>query len=228
MRAKSVYHMQIPLIAANWKSNFTYKEAEDWLNFFKGKEISGGEIVVFPSFTFLGEVGHLINEYSLPFKVGAQDLSSFDQGAFTGEVNADQLKDFVEYVLIGHSERRKLFNETQEEILMKLDKAYKANLKVILCISKIEELDGVSLDNLVIAYEPLDAIGSGNPESAEKANDFAKEIKNKLDGARVIYGGSVDQHNVSGYLEQENIGGVLVGGKSLDPQSFLEIIQNAG
>lgn len=214
------------LLAANWKSNMTKYEAKDWLVDFSSLEVPQGvEVVVFPPFTLLDVMNGYVRVNSLPFKIGAQDLSPFDKGAFTGEVSASQIKEFADYVLIGHSERRKNFSESMEMVKNKIEKALSSNLKPIVCISNIEELEGLEGD-LVIAYEPLESIGTGNPADPNLVEEMAKKIKEKLN-KDIIYGGSVNAENVRSFIDLPSINGVLVGGVSLDPKSFMNLIKNA-
>lgn len=204
----------------------TKYEAKDWLVDFSSLEVPQGvEVVVFPPFTLLDVMNGYVRVNSLPFKIGAQDLSPFDKGAFTGEVSASQIKEFADYVLIGHSERRKNFSESMEMVKNKIEKALSSKLKPIVCISNIEELEGLEGD-LVIAYEPLESVGTGNPADPNLVEVMAKKIKEKLN-KDVIYGGSVNAENVRSFIDLPSINGVLVGGVSLDPKSFINLIKNA-
>lgn len=219
--------MKSKLLAFNWKSNKTKYEAKTWLIETSGVELNEDlEIVVFPPFTLLDTMSGYTRVNSLPFQIGAQDVSPFDSGAFTGEVSGEQIKEFSEYVLIGHSERRSNFHEDKEIINKKIDQALKSELKIILCISKLEELPDRDLSKIIIAYEPLGSIGNNNPADLETVISISREIKSKGE-IRVIYGGSVNAENIKKYLEQDLVDGVLIGGESLDPKSFINIIQNA-
>lgn len=220
--------MENLLIVANWKSNKTISEAKDWLQGFTNYDlrITNKEIIVCPPFTLLGILRDKIREVGLPIKLGAQDISPFEQGARTGDVNGKQIKEFAEYVLVGHSERRKNFNEDDAILSKKVYMAIENNLIPIFCvpnaISSIPQ--GVS----IVAYEPIEAIGTGNPDSPENADEVAKKIKeDNARVTRVLYGGSVNADNVDLFTKSENINGVLVGKESLDPLEFLKIIQNA-
>lgn len=213
-------------IVANWKSNKTAKEAEDWINKFKNAnvDIANKEIIICPPFTLLYELNSVIKELNLPIKLGAQNLSPFDEGAYTGEVNGKQIKEFTDYVIIGHSERRQNFKETDEMLIKKVQMAQKYLLTPIFCIQNKDTFipEGVK----IVAYEPIKAIGTGNPDASENAERIARVAKGK--GIQfVLYGGSVSSANVSIFTKMQNIDGVLVGGASLDASEFGKIIQNA-
>lgn len=216
-------------IIANWKSNKTETEAKQWFaefsifNFqFSNEE---KEIILCPSFTLLSGIKSLIISNKLSIKLGAQNVSSFENGAYTGEVNSEQIKDFVDYVIIGHSERRENFLETDEIISRKVEMAKKHNLIPIFCVQaeKTNIPEGVK----IVAYEPVFAIGTGNPDTPGNADKIAAKIKEKNKIDYVLYGGSVNATNVHSFTQMPNINGVLVGGSSLDPKEFLEIIKNA-
>lgn len=216
------------LIVANWKENKTKNEAMDWFGKFKGEEVSleNKEIVVCPSYTLLAKAKYLISENNLEIKIGAQDVSRFEKGAYTGEVSATQIKEFADYVIIGHSERRKNFAEDDEMLEKKVSESTSFSLIPIFCVSSsnMEIPQGVT----IVAYEPIEAIGTGNPDTPENANFVAKEIKNSNQQVlQVLYGGSVTAANVNSFTKMENIDGVLVGGASLDASTFLEITKNA-
>lgn len=213
-----------PLIIANWKSNFTEKEAKDWLENFKNYK--GRPFVICSPFTLLDFLHSYIRDNDLPVKIGAQNISAYEEGPFTGEVTGREIKEFAEYVLVGHSERRRLFNEMQDEIANKLLRAQENNLTSILCISDLGQLEEITpVDDLVIAFEPVEAIGTKNPSSISEVETAVIEIKKKIN-APVLYGGSVDADNVSRYTKKEMIDGVLVGGESLVAKDFLKLLEN--
>ncbi len=222
-----LYHMKNKLLALNWKSNKTKIEAKDWLVETSGIEIPEGlQVVVFPPFTLLDVMNGYVRVNSLPLKIGAQDVSPFEKGAYTGEVSAEQIKEFSEYVLIGHSERRSNLKEDVEIISKKVDQALSQGLKVVVCVSSLDELSGLKPEGLVIAYEPIEAIGTGNATDPTAVEEMAKKIKS-MGFKNVIYGGSVNSKNIKTFLDLPSIGGALVGGESLDPKSFESLIRNA-
>jgi triosephosphate isomerase len=217
-------------IVANLKSYKTESEAKQWLEDFKiglnQINFSGEkEIIICPSFTLLHLFKNFLQDNNLPVKLGAQNISPFSEGAYTGEVNAKQIKEFADYVLIGHSERRKNFNEEDEVLMQKTKLSLENELSVIYCVQ--EGQTNVPSGVNVLAYEPVFAIGSGNPDTPENANKVAGELKEKNDQFIVLYGGSVNSENVNSFTKQENILGVLVGGASLEAKEFVQIIKNA-
>ena len=157
-------------------------------------------------------------------KIGAQNVSPFGEGAYTGEINAKQIKDFAEYVLIGHSERRKNFAETDDMLKKKTEISMNNGLKPIFLVQSKNAIIPQGVE--VVAYEPVFAIGSGNPDTPENADEVAGVLKSENE-YQVLYGGSVTPENVRNFTSKANINGVLVGGASLDPEEFYKIIENA-
>lgn len=220
--------MKKTFIIANWKSNKTEFEARDWLSAIssiKDQDLSNKEIVVCPSFVHLPVMKTFIEEQKLPIKLGAQNISSFEEGAYTGEVNGKQIREFADYVLIGHSERRKNFGETEEILFEKFKLAKENGLSVIFCVQGKKTKIPESAD--LIAYEPINAIGTGNPDTSESAEDVGAYFKVNPQVIYVLYGGSVTADSVSGFTRMPNIDGALVGKASLDPLEFLQIVKNA-
>ena len=242
------------LIAANWKMNKDIKEAVSFVKDFKKlvKNAKNIDIAICPPFTLLFELNELLKNSGI--KLGAQNMHFEEKGAYTGEISPLMLKDAgCEYVILGHSERRQHFNETDDLINKKVKAALKNKLKPILCIGEtlqqrnnnktteiIENqlmncLNGINeneIKNIVIAYEPVWAIGTGKnaaPEQAEEVHKFIRSLLSKKynkkisDNVRVIYGGSVKPENIKDLMKMRNINGALVGGASLDPKSFAEI-----
>ncbi|RJQ35874.1 triose-phosphate isomerase [Candidatus Microgenomates bacterium] len=227
-------------IVANWKSNKDSIQVGDWIegikNYESGIKNTNKEVIICPSFVHLYLLKSLNNEPII--KIGAQNISPFDKGAYTGEVNGEQIKELADYVIIGHSERRKNFNETDDLINQKLKMAVKYQIVPILCISDLFQIQNSKFKiqnynsklknenkELIIAYEPLFAIGSGQADTPENAEKVATEIKKELNGAPVLYGGSVTSENAKSFTQMPDIDGVLVGGASLDPLEFRKIIE---
>jgi len=218
-------------LIANWKSNKTLKESEKWLHDFKEKlssenfDFGNKEIIICPSFTALEHVNYCLKNLNLPIQVGAQDISPFETGAYTGEVNGEQLKELVSYVIIGHSERRDKFKEEYGMLEKKVEMANKYGIKPIFCVQ--ESMTPVPKGVEIIAYEPPTAIGTGNPDTPENAERVAKAIEGKTGIATILYGGSVIPANINSFTNMPSIKGALVGGGSLDPFEFLQIVKNA-
>lgn len=225
-------------LVANWKSNKTSLEAKKWLTQVQRSKIkdpanSAGrqrskekEVIICPPFTLLSEMKALIEKKKLPIKLGAQNISPFGAGAYTGEIHAEQIKEFADYVIIGHSERRNNFGETDDMLSKKVKQAMAVGLTPIFCIQN--ETTPVPGGVNLAAYEPPTAIGTGNPDTPENAERVARAVKEKYPYIDyILYGGSVTQDNIRGFVEMENINGVLVGGVSLDALKFTALIKNA-
>ena len=221
------------LVVANWKCNpTTIKEAESiFQKTEKGiKGVKNVDTIICPPFVYLLSV---VSE-NPEIKIGGQDCYYEEKGAFTGETSPDMLKEIgCQYVIIGHSERRKYQKETDEMINKKIKAVLKAGLKPILCIDNPGQIkkdtDGLSvsdLNNLIVAYEPIWAIGTGKACEtcdAKETNLAIKEILGK--SPVVLYGGSVSSQNAEGYIKEAGFDGLLVGGASLKPEEFIEIIK---
>jgi triosephosphate isomerase len=247
------------LVAANWKMNKTNAEARDFMREFLPAAMdltAAVDIVVCPPYPALQTVTELARDSGV--LVGAQNMHEQDAGAFTGEVSAPMLLELgVQAVVLGHSERRQHFAETDAALARKVPKALDAGLLPILCVGETEEereageterklrqqvqadlagVDSARLPGVVIAYEPIWAIGTGKtatPEQAQAAIAFVRALvgdrdRAAADSVRVLYGGSVDAGNAAELLEQEDIDGALVGGASLHPDRFLAIAAAAG
>lgn len=219
-------------IVGNWKSNLNTKEIENWFKIFSDKYQTGQvdnfsnlEIVVCPPFVYIPLVKKLIGENNLPIKLGAQNLSPFINGAYTGEVSAAMLAEFVEYVIIGHSERRMKFHEDDAIFQEKVARAIEGGIKPIYCIP--DEKTVIPDTVGIVAYEPVWAIGTGQSDSPTNAGKIATSLKQNRRTNVFIYGGSVTKENIGNFLEEPSIDGVLPGKASLDPLIFWEIIVNA-
>jgi triosephosphate isomerase len=215
-------------IVANWKSHKKIAEALEWLSIVgpRLKKDSKVKVVVCTPFVDLSEVKERIMVDGYPILVGCQDISAFPEGAYTGEEAAAILSDIVEVALIGHSERRANFGETDEVIEDKVQQAVEHKILPLLCVQDQDTL--IPKEAKMVAYEPVFAIGSGEADTPANANEVASRIA-KIHGGEVsvLYGGSVDEENVKAFLQQDNISGVLVGGASLDGEQFLKIVEVA-
>lgn len=213
-------------IIANWKANKTLDEALEWVKIVGSNCLQKEDlkIAVCPSFSAIEEVKREIETKAYPLIVGAQDLSPFDNGAYTGEETAAILKQFVKLAILGHSERRENFGETDEIIAEKVKQALEYGITPLVCVQDADTL--VPQGCKLIAYEPVFAIGSGNSDSPEDANRVAGIFKQKYgEDSQVLYGGSVTAENVRDFTNQENISGVLVGKASLIAEEFVRIIK---
>jgi triosephosphate isomerase (TIM) len=247
--------MRLPIIAGNWKMNTTIAEAISLVKEMLGSldKIAGVEKVLCPPFISLSKVSELISGTSI--KLGAQNLYYEEKGAYTGEISQGMLAGLCEYVILGHSERRGYFGETDEIVSRKVKAALKAGIKPILCVGEnlqVNEagetttvitgqvrasLDGVdSPQGLVIAYEPIWAIGTGKAATAVQANAVIGIIRHTIselygeDYARAIriqYGGSVTGANAAEFMSQSEIDGALVGGASLKVAEFLTLTEKS-
>jgi triosephosphate isomerase len=249
--------MRKKIIAANWKMNMTLGETQ---GFFETFLVEVGEekrvdIVIIPPFTAIAKTSEILGKVQ-NVKLGAQNMHWEKSGAFTGEVSAAMLRElFVRFVVLGHSERRALFGETDEIVNRKAHAAHAATLKPIVCIGEtLAERDGGQVESVldrqirgslaglgaeqlaetVIAYEPVWAIGTGRTATPQQAQDAHAFIRRKLaelwdqptaDKVRIQYGGSVKPANTGELMAQRDIDGALVGGASLDPRGFAEIIR---
>ncbi len=219
------------LIAGNWKSNKGIAEAQDWLRQFNAKcqmpnaKWENASVVLCVPFTLLYPLKQEISRLRLPVQLGAQDVSPFGEGAFTGEINARQIKESADWVIIGHSERRKYFSETDELLKYKVDQAKTAGLKIIYCVPDDQTPIPAGVD--VAAYEPVWAIGTGRADTPENAGTVIASLKQKFSVPAVLYGGSVTPDNVGSFVAHPAIDGVLPGGASLGADTFFSLIAAA-
>ncbi len=250
--------MRKPIIAGNWKMNNTVEESIELTNAIKRGlyDIEAVEIVLCPPFTSLSNVNEMLVDTNI--ELGAQDCYWQNSGAYTGEVAPKMLKSAgCKYVIIGHSERRAMFGETNETVNKKVLAALQEGLNPIMCVGeRLEEREsnktfGVvrghiegglknikieNMQNLVIAYEPVWAIGTGRnatPAQAEEVHNFIRKLLGKLydkatsEIVRIQYGGSVKPDNIEGIMNEEDVDGALVGGASLKADSFVEIVRKS-
>ena len=244
-----------PLIAGNWKMYKTGSEAVETADKLArlSKDITSVDIMIAPTYLSLPLVAQKLSGTNV--KVGVQNLYFEKEGAYTGEVSAEMVKDAkAEYAIIGHSERRQFFGETDESVCKKIKAATASNLIPVLCIGESEqERDGKNtfsvldkqvknglkdlgselLKKLVLAYEPIWAIGTGKTASVDQVNEVHKYLRTLMgqlfsstfaDNIRILYGGSVKPENVKELMALEDVDGALVGGASLDPEKFIKII----
>ena len=212
-------------IAGNWKSNKTIAETKEWLNKFILQPSGGATVVVLAPYITLFSLSEEIKRRNMPLALGAQNISKFDEGAYTGEVTAKMVKEVADWVIVGHSERRKYFGETDADLAIKVEKAHAAGLKTIFCVP--DDKTPVPAASDVVAYEPVWAIGTGKTDSPDNADAVVTSIKQKTGATTVIYGGSVTADNVASFVATPAIDGVLPGGASLDPEKFSRLVRAA-
>ena len=247
--------MRRKIVAGNWKMNKDMNGSVELVKeIIQTNNIFGCEVCVSPSFPFLNEISNICE--STPVKVIAQNVSEKNQGAYTGEVSVDMLKSIgVDSVIVGHSERRKIYGENDEVLRMKLDNCSKNDVEVFFCIGETLEmrekgkqndviekqlsntlfdLTDFKLDNLVIAYEPVWAIGTGKNASSEQVQEIHQHIRVLLnlrygklsESIPIVYGGSLKPNNSKDIFSCPDVDGGLVGGASLNSQAFLDIISS--
>lgn len=230
--------------------NLTATDAEEMIKALLDMELNSNvDALICPSFTTIDRVSNLLKGSKI--SLGSQNVSEYEDGAYTGEISTNMLADLgVEYIIIGHSERRQFFHETDEVVNNKVKRALMKNFKVILCVGESEEerikemhqevvktqilkgLEGVEdFSNVIIAYEPIWAIGTGKTCESKDAQEMCKFIRQTLSeinkagsDTRILYGGSVKPSNVSELMKQEDIDGALVGGASLKSKDFAALV----
>lgn len=250
--------MRKPIIAGNWKMNKTVDESIELVNAIKRDtyDIESVEIILCPPFTSLSDVSEMLLDTNIG--LGAQDCYWENSGAYTGEIAPQMLKSVgCKYVIIGHSERRAMFGETNEAVNKKVLAVIKEGLNPIMCVGeklkereKNQTFDVVKdhvenglrnvkkedMRNVVIAYEPVWAIGTGRnatPGQAEEVHKFIRHLlvkmydKSVAEGVRIQYGGSVNPENIEGIINENDVDGALVGGASLKAESFIEIVRKS-
>jgi triosephosphate isomerase len=252
--------VRTPLIAGNWKMNLDHLQAVafvqklHWTLKDAKHEDGSVEVAVFPPYTDLRTVQTLLDADKIPFALGAQDLSSHDSGAYTGEISGAFLAKLdAKYVIIGHSERRQYHAESDDVVASKVQAALRHSLVPVICVGETSEdlekfgasavpisqlavaLEGLSADaDIVVAYEPVWAIGSGQAATPDQAQDVCAKLREVVaeklghDAAartRVLYGGSVKSTNIASFMREPDVDGALVGGASLVVDEFAAIIR---
>lgn len=249
--------MRIPFIAGNWKMNLTHLEAIQFIQDlgYEFKNKNNIDVCICPPFTALRSVKNIIDTDKLSIKIGAQNMHWEESGAFTGEVSPLMIAALgMDYVIIGHSERREYFFETNDTVNKKVKTAFKHSLKPIMCVGEslairesgrarefvlgqvtecLKDIDINNIFDLTIAYEPIWAIGTGKNATSKDANDMCSAIRNKVadlynnsaaELLRIQYGGSVKPSNITELMAMPDIDGALVGGASIKVEDFTAII----
>lgn len=250
--------MRTPMMAGNWKMNMTPAEAVELAKSI-GQQVAGQagvECVVCPPFVALPAVQNVLQ--NTPIQVGAQNLHWADSGAYTGEVSAPMLAGLASHVIIGHSERRQYFHESDADVNKKIKAALKHGLTPIVCVGEslaqneagetrdfvsgqvraaLEGLSSTEVQSLIIAYEPIWAIGTGRAATAEQAGDICGVVRSAVRdlydeetaiGIRILYGGSTKPGNIAEIMAQPDIDGALIGGASLEAASYSDMVRITG
>jgi len=245
--------MRKPLVAGNWKLNGSRESITDLLSGIRQRadSVTAAELAVCPPYVYLGQVAHQLD--GVEISLGAQDCSDQNNGAYTGEVSAAMLKEFFcKYIIVGHSERRHIYGESNEMVAIKYEQVSNNDLVPVLCVGETlqqreqghteviiaQQIDAVlermgieGFANSVIAYEPVWAIGTGQTATPEEAQEVHEFIRNKLDALnkeiaaniRILYGGSMKPDNAQQLLQQRDIDGGLIGGAALKAEDFIAI-----
>lgn len=241
-----------PIVAANWKMNFTIDESLNLIDeIIKRSSSVGAEIIFFPNYISLQSVKQKLVDTA--YMVGSQNVHHDESGAFTGEVSASMLSILdLDYVIIGHSERRQFFNESDDQVNQKIKRALDVNIKPVVCIGEtiderksgkttevlnrqlnkaFEEIDVLSANKIIVAYEPVWAIGTGVSADENQVLEAHALIKQTLvsifsENIPILYGGSVNASNAFELINLNNVDGFLIGGASLKSESFCQIIEN--
>ena len=224
-------------IVANWKSHKTMPEAEKWIKTFcrDYNPDPQVEVIIAPPSVYLFPLAQILKKYDAGhIMLAVQDISPFPQGAYTGTLAADMVRDIVGYAIVGHSERRRYFHEINQEIANKVTESVSSNIKPIVCVdqpyarSQIAALDDADLDDLIIGYGPVEAVGIETPQPIDKVRDVVVEIQSIVPEAPILYGGSINEEYAGSYLEIEGVAGLMVGTACLDPDVFGRICMKLG
>lgn len=224
-------------VVGNWKSNKNRKEAQQWFSEFASfyKPVDGLEVIIAPSFICLCSLSEYV--YALKIEnlsLAAQDVSPFPKGSYTGAVAADLIREMVDYVIIGHSERRRYFHETSQDTANKMLETVDAGLKPIVCIdqpyamSQLTALHDIDSDEMLLAYGPVEAMTARIPEKVSRVAEATQFISQVHPKRPVIYGGSLTVENVDEYIALPQLAGLFVGQSSLDSQVFATFCNKVG
>lgn len=223
-------------VIANWKCHKSSEEGCRWLDMFASryKPCANLEVVIAPTFIAIENVAAHLTDLSLSnVYLAAQDVSPFPKGSYTGAIASDMLQGMAKFVILGHSERRRYFHETNQEVANKASEAVDAGLTPIVCVdssfalSQLASLVDIDSKNIMIAYTPVDALHFNIPESPEKVLLSVGHISQLYPDWSVVYGGALGENNVKAYLGLQGLAGVFVGSASLDPKTFVEICNRA-
>jgi|SRR3989344_1586600 len=230
-----------PILVANFKAHKSWDEMESWIDKVAPQCTNfPGTIIICPPNPFIAALDSKLRSQNSALKLGVQDISKFEEGPYTGEISASQIAKICQYAIVGHSERRKYFGETDGDVIQKVDLLLKCEITPILCISDLNQLDSYvdagktiydNAEKIIFVYEPPSAISADKdykPEDPEVTNQNAGQI-GKILGKKVVtlYGGSINPENIKAFLSKENIAGGLVGQACLDADIFLQLISKS-
>jgi triosephosphate isomerase len=220
-------------LLANWKSHKTLAEAESWLSEFLRlyRPAPQLKVIIAPAAIHLAPLWQLLQKHGAPprLSLAIQDLSPFPLGSYTGAVAAPMVRDLVEFAILGHSERRRYFNETNLDVANKVSEAGAVGIQPIVCIdepyarAQLAAIDEEDLPGLLIGYGPVEAIGIASPQSPEMVGQAIAEIQALAPHAPILYGGSINASNAADYLGLTGVAGLMVGTASLDAEEFARI-----
>lgn len=223
-------------VIANWKCHKTGDDARQWLDDFARlyEPRQSVEVIVAPTFICLENLAAYLKSLGLEnVHLAVQDISPFPRGGYTGAVAADMVKNLAEYVIIGHSERRRYFHESWQDVINKVTESVDADLIPVVCMKhpsdrlRMSPLQDMDLKELIIAYGPVDSLTFRIPESPEKVEETLKQLREPFGSWPVVYGGALSPANVEEYLVLPSLSGVFVGASSLDAAAFAGIVSKA-
>lgn len=231
--------MKKPIVIANWKATKTIKETVEWIKIAKPslEKVDYASVVICPPYTSLPIAASLFENTNI--KLGAQNVSKFKKGAYTGEVTIEMLDGLVDYCIVGHSEKRRYSGETDDDVIEKVKNLLESTITPILCVSNLEQLDSYldrgqviveEAEKIVFVYEPPSAISGGKayrPDSPENADKNSGKVGKKLSKkVTTVYGGSINPDNAVSFFSKEHIDGGLVGQASTNPNVFVDIFSS--
>lgn len=224
-------------VIGNWKSNKNKKDAQAWFSEFSNlyTPVDGLKVIIAPSFICLCSLSEYVQALEIEnLSLAAQDISPFPKGSYTGAVAADMVKGMVDYVIIGHSERRRYFHETSQDTANKMAETVDAGLKPIVCIDQpyamqqLTALHDIDCDDMILAYGPVEAMTARIPEQPERVAEATQFISQVHPRRPLVYGGSLMVENVDDYIKLPQLSGLFVGQSSLDAASFATLCNKVG